>query len=351
MCAVSSIVVGKRPAAVWNDEYFGLLRAKHGVPDDFLELKFGASNQMPNESKGGSPLYLTKDRQYVVKELSGGDHNMLMKCAKSYIDHVLGGVSLLSPIYLHFELPAVDSGSPSPSTSSSLRTVSDGGGRGCRRGSKKPRQFIAMRNLLSSEKPWVARYDLKGCADDKTLELDGRRIRAVHKRVWKLHMWCSCFWTYERWIYYEGKVRARSLRIDLPEAVRDNILRRINRDCDWLEEMGLMDYSLLVGMRRSQESNSSAVAPNGQSPAAGGSVASGTEEPVLELSWATNGSEVTTISAGIIDFLQPWTMAKRIAACIKSLEFNKATIPPKQYAARFRRHFAERLRAAKGLDS
>merc|ERR1711920_413835 len=41
----------------------------------------------------------------------------------------------------------------------------------------------------------------------------------------------------------------------------------------------------------------------------------------------------------IIDFLQKWTMGKRVARVIKVMEQNKATVPPQFYADRFRRRF------------
>ena len=38
---------------------------------------------------------------------------------------------------------------------------------------------------------------------------------------------------------------------------------------------------------------------------------------------------------GIIDFLQDWTCAKKVAMCVKCCERNKATIPPVRRAASF----------------
>ena len=39
------------------------------------------------------------------------------------------------------------------------------------------------------EGPFQALYDLKGCADDKTLLRDGLRIKSIHKRFYKPQMW------------------------------------------------------------------------------------------------------------------------------------------------------------------
>ena len=39
--------------------------------------------------------------------------------------------------------------------------------------------------------PFQAVYDLKACADDKTIVLDGKSVKAVHKRWFKLGMKCG----------------------------------------------------------------------------------------------------------------------------------------------------------------
>ena len=68
-------------------------------------------------------------------------------------------------------------------------------------------------------------YDLKGCADDKTLTWDGVKVRrtgqgteygafltrargqvkAIHKRCWMANMWCKSNWSAERHTYFDGK--------------------------------------------------------------------------------------------------------------------------------------------------
>ena len=46
-------------------------------------------------------------------------------------------------------------------------------------------------------------YDLKGCADDKTLKVHGEDVEPVHKRIFNLKMWLGqMFWTKERHHYY-----------------------------------------------------------------------------------------------------------------------------------------------------
>jgi len=308
--------VGTKEVELWNDGLYQRVRDAHHVPDEFLQgtVDISSAHMMPNEGKGGSPLYMTDDRMYIVKEISAGDHHALLAHVEAYVERMVAGSSLLCPIYLHFRDPSSE------------------------------KLFIAMRNLLPQAGPWTAKYDLKGCADDKTLERDGRKIHAVHKRCWYVTMWCSCNWTPERVIYKEGKVSAHTLKIDLPEAVRDEVLRDLRLDADWLSDQGLMDYSLLIGIRRfpvdrlSPEDSASL-----QAEACAG-VSGTSHQPVRQFAWLV-GDEVIIISVGIIDFLQTWTFGKKVARVVKMFECNKSTIPPCMYSARFQTHLAERFRS------
>lgn len=336
----------------FDDGLYEQLRAKHGIPDDFLESSLNMdTHQMATESKGGSPLYITDDDRYVVKELSRADHRMLEKLTRPYVERLLDGATLLCPIYLHFRLRTHQERSRMERVRNSTidgLAASTSSGRAyepsmAHRNQRHDRFYIAMRNLMPAGKPWAARYDLKGCDDDKTLEKDGDRICAVHKRFWRFWMWCRCCWSDKRWHYYEGKRRARSLRIELPPSHCDEIVRMIAGDAAWLADHGLMDYSLLLGVREMQMQDGNNVSsflrlssPAGkQTPWQNGRRRGSVTEYVC-----CDELEVTVICLGIIDFLQPWDCQKRLAALIKALEPARATVPPAAYGARFAKHFA-----------
>lgn len=297
-----SIKFLKKPIEVWNDDLYGQLRSRDRVTESSID----GVEALKSDGKGGSPLFLSEDKTIIVKEISNDDHAMLLAHGKSYLQRVLRGTSLLVPIYLHF---IADSAS----------------------GDSKKRRYIAMRNLMPKPGSYLAMYDLKGCDDDKTLELNGKRIPAVHKRFYTPHLWCSCNWSADRWRYYEGKVRARSLKVELPARHRDQIVAAIAEDAAWLAECGLMDYSLLVGIRRLD----AYVAP---------------AENSAEFVFRDEAmGEIRSLTVGIIDFLQPWNCGKTTARYVKVLETNKSTIPPRDYGERFSRHFEERLQIHDGL--
>ena len=60
----------------------------------------------------------------------------------------------------------------------------------------------------------------------------------------------TCCWTEDRVTYHRGKVNARKLKLHMTEEQRAQVLSELKRDTDWLAKMNLMDYSLLVGIRK-----------------------------------------------------------------------------------------------------
>jgi len=296
-----------RQAELFNEQIFSELRAHAQVPDDFVNSGWSLESLTNGGGKGGSLMVRVPD-SYIVKELSKGDHKCVLRIATSYGQHVRGKETLLCPIYLHFRDKETD------------------------------RCFFAMRNSIGSG-PFKACLDLKGCADDKFLEKDGKKIEAVHKRIWNVGMWCGqSGWSEARKVYHAGKVEARSIQLAMTKEERDWVLGALRRDTEWLASNNLMDYSLLVAIKEE--------APNGnasgrKSPSSSGSM------PLVRKD--ADGRYVSTFLS-IIDFFQVWTMGKKVARVIKSLEFNKATIPPEQYAARFATHFANHTLAPSGEE-
>lgn len=283
-----------RNVELFNEIVFSALRAMASVPDDFINDGWDFSTFQHGGGKGGSMMAFVEDK-FIIKELSPGDHKSLLELAPAYGRHVNRGITtLLSPIYLHF------------------------------RDEESGKFYFAMKNTIGKG-PFKVCYDLKGCADDKLMEKSGERVKAVHKRIWNVGMWCGQRnWTEERKRYYAGKLEARSVQIGLLQEQRQNLLDALKRDTDFLAGHKLMDYSFLVAIKESPP----------------GSTSSNHLQPFRYL--RSDGKEIAVYVA-IIDFLQIWTAGKRIARCIKVCERNKATIPPKSYAGRFVKHFSEHV--------
>eukprot|EP00746_Dinoflagellata_sp_MGD_P019570 gnl/MRDRNA2_/MRDRNA2_145495_c0_seq1.p1 gnl/MRDRNA2_/MRDRNA2_145495_c0~~gnl/MRDRNA2_/MRDRNA2_145495_c0_seq1.p1 ORF type:complete len:335 (-),score=63.64 gnl/MRDRNA2_/MRDRNA2_145495_c0_seq1:119-1123(-) len=295
----SSIRVAKRDIKVWNNDLWARVREKDGISNDFLEDALSFNDFKPGGGKGGDLMAFTRDNRFIVKELNKGDHKSLMEVTESYVQHVLDGDTLLATFYVHF-----------------LDIQTD-------------RKFVAMKNLLDYKGKYVGRFDLKGCADDKALEVNSTKIPSVHKRIWKLHMWFGQWtWSEERKRYYQGKKAASMLRILLTEEQLKILRRRLHRDATWLGLQGLMDYSLIVGIRK---------VPLPQLK----------QDPVLRRALRempsllrmplirVDGDVAIVLYIGIIDYLQRWSLQKDLAWCIKIFEKQKSTIPPVAYSVRF----------------
>lgn len=293
---------------LYNDHIFRELRAYAQVPDDFINTGWDLEKSLEKGGGKGGTQMARIGTSYIVKELSPSDHKTLREITGSYGQHVRNGETLLCPIYLHF----------------------------C--DSETGRKFFAMRNGIGPG-PFEALYDLKGCNDDKTMEKGGRRVEAIHKRIWNVSMWAgTSFWTKERVRYYEGKKAARTVNISMTAEHRKLVLQCIQRDTEWLAQNGIMDYSLLVAVKAGPVGTAS----GGSGPSTLG------QRPLVRKT--DNGSE-EALYVSIIDFLQKWTNGKRVARVIKCLESNKATVPPAAYAARFRKHFDDRISGQLGQET
>lgn len=303
----------------WNEEHFSALRKFHGV-DGAFHAEVDGSGCLRNElstfdlgaprvegkfGKGGHHQYTSSCRNFICKSLADDDHKSLLRRTESYVERMLTGQSLLVPFYMHFREP------------------------------KSNRCFVIMGNLAPapSKGTWDRKYDLKGCADDKTLEKCGRMVEPVRKRWYRMDRWSTCCWSELRWDYWRGKESARGLKFYFPPDQRSDIVQKIRGDVNWLIQEGLMDYSLLLSVRYTTRQDACADSD-------------GSSSAVRQYAMFKEGQdEVTIVSLGIIDFLQPWTCAKKVAQCIKVLEFNKATIPPEPYGKRFAKHFEDRFMA------
>jgi len=277
-----------REIELWNDEHFSKLRKAAGVPDDFLNEGWGYEKLQKGGGKGGTLMAFLWGK-YIVKEMSTGDHEAMMEITEEYVNHIVEGQSKLCVVFLHY------------------RDVAD------------DKIYFAMRNEVGNG-PFKALYDLKGCADDKTLETNGKPREAIHKRIWNCSLWCGkCRWNHERHAYFNGKKDAAKLNLPMTEEQRTQLMKEISYDTQWLAEKNLMDYSLLVAVRSEAPTN-------------------GTESCLRVFD--NNGSEAF-LCISIIDFLQKWTCGKRVARALKVFECNKATVPPGIYGKRFERHFGK----------
>ncbi|GHP03859.1 hypothetical protein PPROV_000261300 [Pycnococcus provasolii] len=208
-------------------------------------------------------------------------------------------------------------------------------------------------------RPFDEVYDIKGSADDKLLYERGRRIAESHKRCYRVG-WMICEATYRcmipptRQCYLAGKYRARVMQFYVEKEDRDMLLRTMERDVAWLEQHGLMDYSLVVArsFAHSREEAVSCVDADMATTTAAAAFTDdykrfsplaaaasernlGTRAPPLVCHTSEGRYEMCHV--GLIDYLQKWTFHKQVAHLIKASVAPRpiSTIPPRAYARQF----------------
>ena len=92
---------------------------------------------------------------------------------------------------------------------------------------------------------WDGKFDLKGCCDDKTQELDGMEIPEEHKRCWMWGLFCCPACTPEYKVYKKGKDFAFEVEFNLQKEHAKDVADMIRNDALWLASLNLMDHSLV----------------------------------------------------------------------------------------------------------
>ncbi|KAI0030504.1 SAICAR synthase-like protein, partial [Vararia minispora EC-137] len=318
-----------------REDYFRL------DPADYL-LSLTAKyilSELGSPGKSGSFFYFSRDYRFIIKTIRRAEHVFLRAVLPRYYAHVRENPhTLLSRFYgLHrVKLP---------------------------RGRKI--HFVIMNNLFPAHKDIHETYDLKGSTVGRLYseERAARNPRAVLKDL--------------NWIR-----RGKSLELG-PEK-RALLAEQIRRDAQFLDELGVMDYSLLIGIHNLQRGNRDNVRRNtlkvfspdvpafsrqptsSRSPEAsavrramrasdlhlqrlGGILPEEDtgdrqhflfyqDEGGLRATDERNAPMDTIYYLGVIDILTPYTVAKKAEHFWKGLRADRhkiSPVPPEEYATRF----------------
>jgi hypothetical protein len=315
--------VGGEAVEFYNDDYFAKVRNNFNIPADVVENVniFNWNKMKPSEGKGGDAMQFTPDRKYIVKEL-GSDHTALLDITKEYVAHICQSESLLVRFALHF------------------KRISD------------QKNYVLMNSWLPKpegasvtlqEDAYFEIYDLKGCADDKMMHRDYKRLDQIHARCW------DCKTTYcpedDRKLYKKSKEIARTKTFFLHSLQRDRVLSKITSDAQFLRMVGLMDYSLIVGKKQC----STAIYKEKVLPCGGFSPGDAHGKDQAQPYLAVHDDTVSAYYVGIIDFLQFYKCGKVCAHHIKCCDLKPlATVHPSVYGKRFEHYFTQKFQVANG---
>ncbi|KAI0686594.1 SAICAR synthase-like protein [Earliella scabrosa] len=192
-----------------REDYF------HLDPADYL-LSLTAKyilSELGSPGKSGSFFYFSRDYRFIIKTIHHAEHKFLRRILKQYYEHVKSNPhTLLSRFY-------------------GLHRVKLPHGRKI--------HFVIMNNLFPAHKDIHETYDLKGSTVGREYPEDkaAQNPRAVLKDI--------------NWIN-------RGKTLELGPEKRALLTEQLRRDSELLKEIGVMDYSLLIGihnMRRGNKDN------------------------------------------------------------------------------------------------
>ncbi|KAH7029100.1 uncharacterized protein B0I36DRAFT_363689 [Microdochium trichocladiopsis] len=184
-------------------------------PADYLISLTGKYilSELGSPGKSGSFFYFSRDYKYIIKTIHHGEHKFLRKILKDYYNHVTDNPNtLLSQFY-------------------GLHRVKTPYGRKI--------HFVVMNNLFPPHRDIHTTFDLKGSSvgrDYKEEDLE-KNPRATLKDL--------------NWLR-----RKRHLELGLQK--KHLFVQQLERDVRLMQKLGIMDYSLLIGihdLRKGNEEN------------------------------------------------------------------------------------------------
>ncbi|KAL7239146.1 hypothetical protein ACSBR2_005112 [Camellia fascicularis] len=299
-----------------------------------------ALRELSSPGKSGSFFYLTNDDKYMIKTMKKAEVKVLLRMLPAYYNHVRAFENTL--VTKFFGLHCVKLTGPA----------------------QKKVRFVIMGNLFCTEYPIHRRFDLKGSSLGRTTDKPETEIDATTTL----------------------KDLDLNFIFRLQRAWFQEFCRQVDRDCDFLEQERIMDYSLLVGIHfrettpytrdaRNTEGRTSGVrTPTGNGdpdsdgtaprlsradmdqlpfdPARWASIKLGINMPSqAERTVRRSDCEFQLIGEptgqlydiilffGIIDILQDYDISKKLEHAYKSIQYDPTSISavdPRQYAKRFR---------------
>ncbi|URE04768.1 phosphatidylinositol-4-phosphate 5-kinase [Musa troglodytarum] len=298
-------------------------------PADYMISICGndALRELSSPGKSGSFFYLTNDDRYMIKTMKKSEVKVLLRMLPAYYNHVRAFENTL--VTKFFGLHCVKL------TGATQRKV----------------RFVIMGNLFCSEYPIHRRFDLKGSSHGRTTDKPEAEI--------------------------DENTTLKDLDLNfifrLQKSWFQEFHRQVDRDCEFLEQERIMDYSLLVGVHfreasASQETDVPCDVNNTNEPTPRlsrtdmdqflcdptrwASIKLGANMPArvelivrrtdgesLLIMEPTGGLTDVILYFGIIDILQDYDISKKLEHAYKSIQYDPTSISavdPKQYSKRFR---------------
>lgn len=257
-------------------------------PTEYADSFLQTTKEKFSEGRSGAFLYFSSDMKYIVKTTTEDESLALRNIMGQYVRYIRSNPNSLIVRFLGCH-----------SLTLYGRTL----------------YFVVMLNVFHGAQ-FSERFDLKGSwinrhGDSRAIGRDSGKNKSAP-------------------LYKDSDLHNK---ISLPKGKHKNLLKQITRDTSFLRDLGLMDYSLLIGVIRRRFE----VVDN--------SVARQTDELGRDANGAFNAAIVEgpgSYHMGIIDILQEWNWEKKLERYFKIyFKFRDpeglSAIQPDKYQARFMR--------------
>ncbi|RHY35203.1 hypothetical protein DYB32_000340, partial [Aphanomyces invadans] len=304
---------------------FRTIRENYGISDDaYIRLFSATTKERFSEGRSGAFMFYSADESIIVKTMSKEECELLRRMAPKYASYLVSHPqSLMTKFY-------------------GCHAVLLYG---------KMYYFVVMGNIFANTQVIHHRYDIKGSWEDRNA-----RLPKVGNKV--TCRYCNARYTFgstksqecgdglnfhEPNIVLKDNDLLTKVRID-PQA-SNQLYDQLCFDSDFLYEQGIMDYSLLMGVQSCEYYVEPGIVGFNPNMHPGSSFATQTAISV-------NGPALYQF--GIIDFLQQWTLEKKLERFWKQHIKRKdpdgiSAIPPKQYKLRFQQKMSQVFAISKAM--
>ncbi|MES1920981.1 Phosphatidylinositol-4-phosphate 5-kinase, partial [Bonamia ostreae] len=298
--------------------YFHKIRSLYGINENkYLdaicnkELLGGEKN---NAGKSGQIFWRTQNQEFVIKTVTQKEATFLQSNLKIYIEHLENNPHSLISRFFGLHKIKVDR----------LRL-----------------RFVVMNNVFSTCKiPPQLIYDLKGTTEDRLVKQSSKLKKQP--------------------ILKDLNFADRFILVS--KQMSKSLLFQIKNDVNFFLKVGVMDYSLLLGVCVKNEENSEVLSVDTEidvfAPLKYNQhFASSHISKASVFESGIKGPLGETYFLGIIDFLQEWTKKKKMANVFKTCAFcdcqqNKIdSVPPVKYAERFQEYLDSKIKNTRSLGS
>ncbi|CAK4105955.1 unnamed protein product [Aphanomyces euteiches] len=304
---------------------FRTIRENYGISDaTYVTLFSATTKERFSEGRSGAFMFYSADESIIVKTMSKEECELLRRMAPQYASYLVSHPqSLLTKFY-------------------GCHAVLLYG---------KMYYFVVMGNIFANTQVIHHRYDIKGSWEDRNA-----RLPKVGGKV--TCRYCNARYTFgstksqecgdglnfhEPNIVLKDNDLLTKVRID-PQA-SNQLYDQLCFDSDFLYEQGIMDYSLLMGVQSCEYYVEPGIVGFNPNMHPGSTFATQTAISV-------NGPALYQF--GIIDFLQQWTLEKKMERFWKQHIKRKdpdgiSAIPPKQYKLRFQQKMSQVFAISKAM--